>query len=73
MNIKRKTNVRVSGDADTSTRNVAAVSKNGDVRVYFDLPADLGRKLNILAASLDKPKREVLADIVTAAVANVRI
>lgn len=45
----------------------------GNVRVYVDLPAELARKFNVLAASRGIPKRILLAEVVKAAVADVKL
>ena len=45
----------------------------GNVRVYIDLPAELVHKLNVLAALKNKAKRKLLAEIVSAAVAEVKL
>lgn len=41
----------------------------GNVRVYIDLPSDLVRRFNVMAASRDQPRRALLAEIVRDALA----
>lgn len=57
----------------TPPRGPPLTDSRGSVRVYIDLPADVVRQFNILAATRGVPKRTLLADIVRAAVADVKI
>lgn len=45
----------------------------GNIRVYIDLPGDVARKFNVLAAMRGVPKRLLLAEIVRTAVADVKL
>ena len=50
-----------------STSTSRATTSKGTQRVYVDLPADLVRRFNILAATRALPKRTLLSQIVEAA------
>jgi hypothetical protein len=51
----------------------APVDSRGNVRVYIDLPPDVARKFNVLAAMRGVAKRVLLAEIVRDAVAEVKL
>lgn len=63
MNTKRK-----STAARTPASALRMTDSRGTQRVYVDLPADLVRRFNVLAATRGMPKRGLLAQIVEDAV-----
>lgn len=50
-----------------------SADSHGNIRVYIDLPSDLVRKFNVLAAMRGIPKRILLAEMVRDAVADVKL
>jgi predicted DNA-binding protein len=61
------------GKPEFSHAKTPPVDVRGQVRVYIDLPRELAHKLNVLAALRGKAKRALLAEIVSAAVAEVKL
>lgn len=51
----------------------ATRTSSGTQRVYVDLPTELVRKFNVLAAMRSQPKRALLAQIVEEAVTSAKI
>ena len=67
MNKPTPKNARVTAPAPPTT------DAKGNLRVYIDLPTDVVRRFNVLAAMRGVPKRTLLAEIVRLAVADVKI
>ena len=55
------------------TPTSATRTSSGTQRVYVDLPTELVRKFNVLAAMRSQPKRALLAQIVEEAVTSAKI
>lgn len=50
--------------APSPPAKTAVVDSRGYVRVYIDLPPDIVRRFNIMAATRGQPKRVLLAELV---------
>lgn len=49
------------------------IDSKGLVRIYVDIPAEMARRFNILAATRGVPKRALMTDIVGAALAAAKV